>query len=119
MPTISGLRRRGFTPEAIRDFCDRIGVAKRENVIDVALLDDVVVADDEHESLCASCRLTSVRPHDDDAEALAAAEASLGLPITREQVDAMHAACDDIDFAYPTQRFYDNRAEGKQAIADA
>jgi glutaminyl-tRNA synthetase len=39
MPTISGLRRRGYTPEAIRDFCARIGVAKKENVIDMALLE--------------------------------------------------------------------------------
>ena len=39
MPTIAGLRRRGVTPAAIRDFADRVGVAKRENVIDVALLE--------------------------------------------------------------------------------
>lgn len=39
MPTISGLRRRGFTPQAIRDFCDRIGVARRDNMIDVSLLE--------------------------------------------------------------------------------
>ncbi len=39
MPTISGMRRRGYTPEAIREFCDRIGVAKRENLIDVSLLE--------------------------------------------------------------------------------
>lgn len=39
MPTISGLRRRGYTPESIRNFCDRIGVAKRENVIDYGLLE--------------------------------------------------------------------------------
>lgn len=39
MPTISGLRRRGYTPASIRDFCDRIGVAKRENIIDVSLLE--------------------------------------------------------------------------------
>jgi glutaminyl-tRNA synthetase len=39
MPTISGLRRRGYTPESIRDFCDRIGVAKRDNLIDVSLLE--------------------------------------------------------------------------------
>ena len=39
MPTIAGMRRRGYTPEAIRDFCARIGVAKKENVIDVALLE--------------------------------------------------------------------------------
>ena len=39
MPTISGLRRRGFTPESIRDFCDRIGIAKRENLVDIGLLE--------------------------------------------------------------------------------
>ncbi|MCC8408354.1 glutamine--tRNA ligase/YqeY domain fusion protein [Mucilaginibacter sp. UR6-1] len=39
MPTISGLRRRGYTPASIREFCERIGVAKRENMIDVALLE--------------------------------------------------------------------------------
>jgi len=39
MPTISGLRRRGFTPEAIRDFCNRIGVAKRDSIVDYALLE--------------------------------------------------------------------------------
>ena len=39
MPTIAGLRRRGYTPEAIRDFADRIGLAKRDSVVDVALLE--------------------------------------------------------------------------------
>ena len=39
MPTISGLRRRGFTPESIREFADRIGVAKRDGIVDIALLD--------------------------------------------------------------------------------
>ncbi len=45
MPTISGLRRRGYTPESIRFFADRIGVAKRDNVIDVALLEHSVRED--------------------------------------------------------------------------
>ena len=45
MPTIVGMRRRGYTPEAIRNFCDRIGVAKRENVVDVALLEHAVRED--------------------------------------------------------------------------
>jgi glutaminyl-tRNA synthetase len=45
MPTIVGMRRRGYTPEAIRAFCDRIGIAKRENVIDVALLEHAVRED--------------------------------------------------------------------------
>lgn len=39
MPTISGLRRRGYTPESIRDFCDRIGIAKRDNLVDVGVLE--------------------------------------------------------------------------------
>jgi len=39
MPTISGLRRRGYTPESIRDFCERIGVAKKESTVDIALLE--------------------------------------------------------------------------------
>ena len=39
MPTISALRRRGFTPASIRNFCDRIGVAKRDNLIDISLLE--------------------------------------------------------------------------------
>jgi glutaminyl-tRNA synthetase len=39
MPTISGLRRRGYTPESIREFCTRIGIGKRENMVDVGLLE--------------------------------------------------------------------------------
>jgi len=39
MPTISGLRRRGYTPESIRNFCERIGVAKRDSIVDMALLE--------------------------------------------------------------------------------
>jgi glutaminyl-tRNA synthetase len=39
MPTISGMRRRGYTAESIREFCDRIGIAKRENLIDIGLLE--------------------------------------------------------------------------------
>ena len=44
-PTSAGIRRRGFTPEAVRDFCARIGVAKKENVIDIALLEHTVRED--------------------------------------------------------------------------
>ncbi|MBA2562680.1 MAG: glutamine--tRNA ligase/YqeY domain fusion protein, partial [Chitinophagaceae bacterium] len=39
MPTISGLRRRGYTPQSIRIFCDKIGIAKRDNLIDISLLE--------------------------------------------------------------------------------
>jgi glutaminyl-tRNA synthetase len=45
MPTLAGLRRRGYTPEAIRDFADRIGVAKADNMVEVALLEHCVRED--------------------------------------------------------------------------
>ena len=45
MPTIAGLRRRGYTPEAIRDFCERIGVAKNDSLIDMALIEYCVRED--------------------------------------------------------------------------
>jgi glutaminyl-tRNA synthetase len=45
MPTISGLRRRGYTPESIRDFCERIGVAKNNSIVDIALLEHCIRED--------------------------------------------------------------------------
>lgn len=51
MPTISGLRRRGYTPESIRDFCERIGIAKRDNLIDVSLLEFCIREDLNKKSL--------------------------------------------------------------------
>jgi glutaminyl-tRNA synthetase len=45
MPTISGMRRRGYTPEAIRTFCERIGVAKNDSIVDMALLEHCVRED--------------------------------------------------------------------------
>lgn len=48
MPTIAGLRRRGYTPEAIRDFCERIGVSKANSTVDVALLEHCVREDLKH-----------------------------------------------------------------------
>jgi glutaminyl-tRNA synthetase len=49
MPTISGIRRRGYTPESIRNFCERIGVAKRESIVDIALLEHCLREDlNEH-----------------------------------------------------------------------
>ena len=53
MPTISGMRRRGYTPEAIRNFCERIGVAKRDNVIEASLLEHCVREDLNHKALRA------------------------------------------------------------------
>jgi glutaminyl-tRNA synthetase len=45
MPTLAGLRRRGYTPESIRNFCERIGVAKRNNVVDIANLEHAIRED--------------------------------------------------------------------------
>jgi glutaminyl-tRNA synthetase len=45
MPTLSGLRRRGYTPEAIRTFCDRVGVAKTNSVVDIAMLEHCIRED--------------------------------------------------------------------------
>ena len=45
MPTIAGLRRRGYTPEAVRDFCERIGVSKANSLVDIALLEHCVRED--------------------------------------------------------------------------
>ena len=45
MPTLAGLRRRGYTPETIRSFCDRIGVAKRDSVVDIGLLEHTLRED--------------------------------------------------------------------------
>jgi len=59
MPTVSGLRRRGYTPKSIRDFCERIGIAKRENVVDVSLLEYSVR---DHLNKIAQRRMVVMRP---------------------------------------------------------
>lgn len=59
MPTISAMRRRGFTPESIRDFCDKIGVARRENLIDIGLLEFCVR---EHLNKIAARRMVVFDP---------------------------------------------------------
>ena len=59
MPTISGMRRRGYTAESIRDFCDRIGIAKRENIIDLSLLEFCVR---EHLNKIAQRRMVVTNP---------------------------------------------------------
>ena len=59
MPTLAGLRRRGYTPESIRSFCEQVGVAKRQNVIDIAMLEHAV-RDDLNAS--ALRRLAVLRP---------------------------------------------------------
>jgi glutaminyl-tRNA synthetase len=59
MPTISGMRRRGYTAESIRDFCERIGIAKRENIIDLSLLEFCVR---EHLNKIAHRRMVVTNP---------------------------------------------------------
>jgi len=59
MPTLSGVRRRGYTPESIRDFCERVGVAKRDNLIDISLLEFCVR---EHLNKVASRRMVVFDP---------------------------------------------------------
>jgi glutaminyl-tRNA synthetase len=61
MPTIAGIRRRGFTPEAVRDFCARIGVAKKENVVDFALLEHTVREDLNRRALRALAVLRPIK----------------------------------------------------------
>jgi glutaminyl-tRNA synthetase len=78
MPTISGLRRRGYTPESIRNFCERIGVAKRESQVDIALLEHCIR---EHLNRKAPRMMAVLRPlrviidnypedHEEELEAL-------------------------------------------------
>jgi glutaminyl-tRNA synthetase len=59
MPTIAGLRRRGYTPEAIADFCERVGVAKSDNTVELALLEHCVR---EHLNKTAERRMAVLRP---------------------------------------------------------
>jgi glutaminyl-tRNA synthetase len=61
MPTICGLRRRGYTPEAIRNFADKVGVAKRDNVIDVALLEFSIREDLNKRALRAMAVLDPIK----------------------------------------------------------
>ena len=61
MPTVSGMRRRGYTPEAIRKFCAQIGVAKNDNLIDVALLEHCVREELNEQAPRAMCVLRPLR----------------------------------------------------------
>ena len=61
MPTVSGMRRRGYTPEAIRDFCQAIGVAKNDNLVDVALLEHCVRDDLNGRAPRAMCVLRPLK----------------------------------------------------------
>jgi glutaminyl-tRNA synthetase len=61
MPTISGLRRRGYTPEAIRDFCERIGVAKSNSIVDIAMLEHCIREDLNSKALRAMAVLRPLK----------------------------------------------------------
>ena len=66
MPTVTGMRRRGYTPEAIRQFCQAIGVAKNDNLIDVALLEHCVREDLNEKAPRAMCVLRPLKVVIDD-----------------------------------------------------
>lgn len=75
MPTISGMRRRGYTPQAIRNFCERIGVAKRDSTVDMALLEHCVREDlNQHVprvmAVLRPLRVVIINYPDDQVEAL-------------------------------------------------
>lgn len=61
MPTISGLRRRGYTPEAVKDFCDRIGVAKSNSTVEIGLLEHCIREDLNKRAPRVMCVLRPVR----------------------------------------------------------
>jgi len=61
MPTVTGMRRRGYTPEAIRNFCAQIGVAKNDNLIDVSLLEYCVREDLNEKAPRAMCVLRPLK----------------------------------------------------------
>jgi len=61
MPTIAGLRRRGYTPESIRAFCDRIGVAKKDSLVDVGLLENSIRDDLNQKVARTMCVLRPLR----------------------------------------------------------
>ncbi len=96
MPTISGIRRRGYTPEAIRNFCDRIGVAKRESMVEMALLEYCIREDLNKRALRVMAVLRPLKivitnyPEDKDEELDAInnpEDASMGtrkVPFSRE-----------------------------------
>lgn len=61
MPTISGLRRRGYTPASIRNFCERIGVTRSDSVVDVGMLEHAIREDLEHSAPRAMCVLRPLK----------------------------------------------------------
>jgi glutaminyl-tRNA synthetase len=61
MPTLSGMRRRGYTPESIRTFCERIGVAKRDNTVEIAMLEHCVREDLNRRALRVAAVLRPLR----------------------------------------------------------
>jgi len=61
MPTISGLRRRGFPPMAIRDFCERIGVTKKDSQIDIGVLENCVREALDHDATRVMCVLNPIK----------------------------------------------------------
>jgi glutaminyl-tRNA synthetase len=61
MPTLVGMRRRGYTPAAIRDFCERVGITKKDNVVEMSLLENSVREDLEEKTPRRMCVLRPLR----------------------------------------------------------
>ena len=120
MPTIAGLRRRGFTPAAVRRFCEMIGVTRSDGVVDVAMLEHAIRDDLNTNAPRAMCVLNPLRlvltnlPEDHREELVAAAHPSrpeLGersLPFTRELV------IDADDFREEANKKYKRLVLGKR-----
>ncbi|MBF0449230.1 MAG: glutamine--tRNA ligase/YqeY domain fusion protein [Candidatus Magnetomorum sp.] len=120
MPSISGLRRRGYTPESIRQFCERIGVARRDSVVDIALLEYCIR---EHLNKVAPRYLAVIRPlklviinyPEDEMEQMEAInnpeDPSMGsrlLPFSRELFIEQDDFCED-----PPKKYF-RLAPGKE-----
>ena len=124
MPTISGLRRRGYTPASIRDFCERIGVAKSNSTVDVAMLEHCVREDlNEHAArVMAVLRPLKVvltnYPEDKSEELLAENHPTRGgkryVPFSRE----LYIECEDF-MEEPPKKFFRLRPGGEVRLKHA
>ena len=120
MPTLVGLRRRGYTPSSIRQFCDSIGVAKKETTIDLSILEDTLRRDLENSSLRAMAvlkpiKLTIVNYPDDKVEVLEAPNhPKLPEMGSRKIPFSKHLLIEDDDFSENPPPKYHRLSPGKE-----
>ncbi|MDX1644920.1 MAG: glutamine--tRNA ligase/YqeY domain fusion protein, partial [Thermoanaerobaculia bacterium] len=120
MPTLSGLRRRGYTPESIRSFCDAIGVAKANSVVDVAQLEHAVRDDLNYRAPRLLCVLDPIRLvvtnyPDDGAEELDAPHfpSDIGREGGRKLLFSRQLLIDRADFSEDPPKGYRRMAPGR------